>query len=417
MHLPIGAAKFHWRFIGGCVRSSSVSSRVFWLLLALLVGARIGVAATSLSQAATRGPNTVLPGDVRRFYAIATTPGTPYRDFPVEYPPVTLGAIELLNGTSVRATTVRLMWSQVALDLVVAGIMWWGWGRRAAVAYLVLGLPFLCYPFLYLRLDLLSVALAIGAFALLRRQRPVTGGALLALACFAKVWPVVLIPVLVLRKTRRAWMSFVTCAALGLVAWVVWGGLDGPVQVLTFRGATGWQIESTVGAIVHIFSTAPVRDVEGAARIATAPGWARDTLLALGAALIAGIWFIAAQIRDAGARGRDALAPLAAISVLLLTATILSPQYVVWLLPFAAIAATYRERLIAALTFVVCSLSVVSLNLTKELAAGAPVPMTIVVIRNALLVALCAVSAARLVQMARPHAEIHALPQRTERVA
>ena len=60
------------------------------------------------------------PLDVRRFHAIAQHRGRPYADFPVEYPPLTLAAIDALDGRTVREATVHLMWSQVALDGLIA---------------------------------------------------------------------------------------------------------------------------------------------------------------------------------------------------------------------------------------------------------------------------------------------------------
>ena len=128
-------------------------------------------------------------------------------------------------------------------------LLWWGWGKRSAVAYLIIGAPFLFYPFLYLRLDLLSVLLAVGGVALVRRRRPALGGAALALACFAKVWPVLLVPALLIRRSWRA-RSPAFCAVgtarpgrLGRL-----GRHHGVNQVLSMRHSTGWEVESTVGA-------------------------------------------------------------------------------------------------------------------------------------------------------------------------
>ena len=107
-----------------------------------------------------------------------------------------------------------------------------------AVAYLIIGAPLLFYPFLYLRLDLLSVVLAVGGLALVRRRRPALGGAVLALACFAKVWPVLLAPALLIRRSWRAVASFCAVGAIGVAAWVGWVGTAGINQVLSMRHST-----------------------------------------------------------------------------------------------------------------------------------------------------------------------------------
>src|SRR5215831_5594764 len=188
----------------GSITSAAVSGRRFLLVFLLLAAVHVAVVPVALSSDATAPSKyRILPGDARRFHKIASFEGRPYRDFEVEYPPVMVAAIEVIDGGSFRSTTVRLMWSQLVVDLAIAAVVAWGWGRRAGIAYLVLGLPFLLYPFLYLRLDLLSVFLAVLGIALVRRRHQYAGGAALAIACFAKLWPVVLIPVLVVRRHRR----------------------------------------------------------------------------------------------------------------------------------------------------------------------------------------------------------------------
>src|SRR5262249_24603318 len=183
--------------------SGAVSGRRFLLVFLLLAAVHVAVVPVALSSDATAPSKyRILPGDARRFHKIASFEGRPYRDFEVEYPPVMVAAIEVTDGGRFRSPTVRFMWPQLVVDLAIAAVVAWGWGRRAGIAYLVLGLPFLLYPFLYLRLDLLSVFLAVLGIALVRRRHQYAGGAALAIACFAKLWPVVLIPVLVV---RRAW--------------------------------------------------------------------------------------------------------------------------------------------------------------------------------------------------------------------
>jgi Glycosyltransferase family 87 len=379
---------------------STRGGTIAWCCAALVL-VRIVAVGVALDGHATRGRHTVLPGDVRRYHTIASRRGTPYADFAVEYPPLTLAAIDALDGGTVRRSTVRLMWSQVALDGVIALLLAWGWGRRAALAYLVLGLAFVWYPFLYLRLDLLSVALAVAGLALVRRRRPAAGGAAIAVACFAKVWPIALVPGLVARRSWRALAAFAAVGVAGTAAWVGWAGLDGPVQVLTFRGARGWQVESTIGSVVHVFAAADAHMESGAMRIGTVPGSLRLGLPLLGVLATIGVWWLLARVPRAAVHVVDGIAPLAAVAAVLVFATLLSPQYVSWLLPFAAIAAAGGERRIAALTGVVALLSTLGLDLVKEIDHGDPLAMAVVLARNAALLALLAVAVARLVRLAR----------------
>jgi hypothetical protein len=374
---------------------------IVWCCVVLLL-VRVVAVGVALEGDATRGRHTVLQGDVRRYHQIAAGRGTPYADFAVEYPPVTLAVIDALDRGTLHQSTERVMWSQVALDGLVALLLAWGWGRRAALAYLLLGLAFAWYPFLYLRLDLLSVALAVGGLALVRRRRPVAGGATIAAACFAKIWPLALLPLLVARRSSRAGGAFVIVAVTAAVAWIGWAGTDGPVQVLTFRGASGWQVESTIGAILHVFATDRARMQRGALRIGMVPEGLRVGLPLLGLLATIAIGWLLWRIPDARMGVVDGVAPVAALAGMLVCATLLSPQYVSWLLPFAAIAVASGERVIGWLTAVVAFLSTLGLNLVKELSHGVPLALAVVLVRNVALVALLLVAVLRLVRLARP---------------
>ncbi len=377
---------------------------------AALVLVRVVAVGVALDARATAPRHAALTGDERRYHQIATRRGIPYADFAVEYPPLTLAAIDALDDGTVRRSTARLMWSQVALDGLIAVLLAWGWGRRAALAYLVLGLAFVWYPFLYLRLDLLSVALAVAGLALLRRRHPVAGGAGVAAACFAKVWPIALVPGLVARRSWRGVVAFAAVGIAGTAAWIRWAGFDGPVQVLTFRGAKGWQIESTIGAVVHVFAAADARMQRGAARIGVVPGMLRVGLPLLGVLATFGIWWLVSRVPHAATHVVDGVAPVAALAAVLVFATLLSPQYVSWLLPFAAIAAAGGERRIAGLTAVVALLSTFGLFLAGDLSRGDPVAMALVLLRNGLLVALLGVAVSRLSHLARADAAVRPAP-------
>ena len=375
--------------------------RTIVCLCAALVLLRVVIVGVALDQQATGGRHTVLPGDVRRFHQIARHRGTPYADFTVEYPPLTLAAIDALDGRTVRQATVHLMWSQVALDALIALLLAWGWGRRAALIYLLLGLAFAWYPFLYLRLDLLSVALAVGGLALLRRRFAATGGALVAVACFAKLWPLVLAPGFAARRSWRALAAFIAVGVTGAAVWVGWAGIDGPIQVLTFRGAKGWQIESTIGAFVHVFAGADAHIERGAARLGVVPDWARLGLPALALLGVGAVWWLVHRRPHAPVHVVDGVAPVAAIAILLVGATLLSPQYVSWLLPFAAIAAAGGEWAIGWLTALAAGLSTLDLNLVKEVNRGLEFPMIVVLLRNAVLIGLLVVAVVRVLQARR----------------
>jgi Glycosyltransferase family 87 len=377
-------------------------ARAGWALVAVLVLGRVIAVPITLDQRAAQGNHKVLTGDIHRFHTIATHPGTPYRSFEVEYPPLMLGAIKVLDSGSIPDATAATMWTQLLLDLGVALLLAWGWGKRAGLAYLILGAPFIVYPFLYLRLDLLSVALAVGGLALVRHRRPALGGASLALACFAKVWPVLIIPSLLVRRSWRALAAFVGVGIAGMIAWVAWAGTNGIQQVLSMRGATGWEIESTVGAVVRLTHNYHVRLNRGAWRIGVVPGWANLVLGGLCLVTVVAVWALASLRRPHAAMVLDGVAPIGAIAAFLIFSPLLSPQFMIWIVPFAAIVAARGDKLIAGMVFGVVVLSVADLNLVWELVhTSLFAPQAIMLARNVLLVALVGVCLARLIQGVR----------------
>ena len=139
-----------------------------------------------------------------RFHEIAHAAGTPYRDVAVEYPIGELGLIEIVGRWSAGIARALLGLVAFGADLAAFACVLSGWGREAARRYLLLGAPLLV--FVYRRSDLVAVALAVAGVVLVRREASRRGGALLGLGVLSKLWPAVLLPILVLmRRTRALW--------------------------------------------------------------------------------------------------------------------------------------------------------------------------------------------------------------------
>jgi hypothetical protein len=333
-------------------RATSLMERAPTALVVGLIAVRVLVLVFVLVDAAR---NPITDVDVLRAERIATSPARPYRDFAVEYMPLETGLIELLAGDGPRPTLTRFALLAFGGDVAAAAAVAFGWGRRAAIVYLLLGLPLLA--FLYLRFDPVVVAMAAWAVALERRRRSeVATGIVFGLAIMAKLWPVVLLPLLWL---HRRWTALMSAAAILLVGgglWYLWGGPKGPLQVLTFRGAVGWSVESTVGDLLWILTHRQTGLEAGAIRIGMIPTWAKAVLfLALLAVEIA-LWRRSREDREpAGATA------LAAVTALLIFSPLFSIQYAVWLLPWAAVAAgggrtERRVAMLAAFAVALCGL-------------------------------------------------------------
>jgi hypothetical protein len=274
--------------------------------------------------------------DVVRFLHVARIDGP--RLGPIEFAPGELLLIRSLFDTgSVEAAAIRLALVSFAAHVAAWGAVRWGWSRTAGERYLIAALPLLML--MYERIDLVPVALAVWALALAVRGRARVGGALLAAAVLTKLWPAVLLPGLLLRGGRRAGVWFGAIAGSGLLAWIASEGIDAPSQVVTFRGATGWEAGSTIGAVVWTVTGEPIRQEAGSGRVGLAPAWAKALLGLLLLGLLALIW-IRARAREDDPGGRPALASVAA---LLLCAPLFSTQYAMWLLPWAGITSA-RDR-------------------------------------------------------------------------
>jgi hypothetical protein len=321
---------------------------------ALAIGANIAIrAVVVVVTLGSLWARPIIDSDVHRFSALSVAAGTPYRDHAVEYAPVELGVIRVIGSSDLRATAVRLMVVCFLLDLLAFAGMWSGWGRRIAITYLWLGVPLLIFR--YLRLWYLPVALSVWAFVLLRKRRPNVAGVVGALALFAKLWPLALAPAF-LAEARRRSFAFVLAGVVGGIGWLLLGGIGGVRQVLTFRSATGWEIESTVGSLVWLVGGGEPRWEAGALRVGSSEGltWLPAVVLVV---LLGAIWWKALR-----SRGEDLLGvpSLVAVCALLACSPVFSLQYAGWLTPWAAIASRDARRIpiAAAWTIVVLTAGV-----------------------------------------------------------
>jgi hypothetical protein len=345
-------------------------------------------------------------GDHVQYRQLVAADGWPYRDKTVAFPPVSYLAFEVLERHGSATTGGRLLvLSQLAADVVVAGALLAGWGRRAAVAWLVLLLPLLWDGWVLARIDLLSVALALGGLALVRRRAETAGGVALAASALAKVWSVALLPGLVVERTHRATRAAVVTLALAGAAWLLVGGIGGVLDVVFFGRSKGWQVESTVGALVYVVTGGPLRAEGGAWRIGTESSWMGAVLGLATVAAIAAAWLLAARRPDVMAPDR---ARLAAVGAVLVLAPVLSPQYLVWLLPFAAVLAA--DVVVLALAATASVLTAAVAHAYDDFVAGSVWWQWAVVTRNAVLVAIVAVAFARLAAPSAPVSDAPTVP-------
>jgi hypothetical protein len=348
-------------------------------------------------------------GTVARLWIIGRQSGQSAESQPVEYPMLTLEVLRLERAISAdRSAMLRaVVVTNLAVDLALALILLAAWGYGAAVVYLIGVL--LLGRLVFDKTDLLPTLFATLAAMWAIRGRARASGAAVALGAAAKLWPLALSILLLPRGSRRQKRHYaLVLIGLGLALvciWIVDTGWHGPLEVLTFRHAKGWEIESVAGNVQRVFDGALARPEAGAWRLGSA------TLIQQLALWCAG----AAVMGYASWRGRltqrIAQGWIAIVASVLIFAALLSPQFVLWLLPGAAMAWATRERALALSTLAVALLTriefggVLGVGGFDGLLRGDAPSVVLLSVRNAALIALLVLALVRLGVTDRPQTD------------
>ena len=188
-------------------------------------------------------------------------------------------------------------------------------------------------------------------------------------------------------------MPIATAAAAGVAVLGLWLWVAGPrglYQVLTFRGASGWEVESIVGALWMAVDRSSMRVETGAWRIGTTNGLISVALFAIGT--ITSLWMVwrGARVGRLGAGWAGGIGALLALSALL------SPQFACWLAPAAGVAWAEGDAGVAVMTLLVVFFTNLEFKAFAPLMRGERGALALLLVRNALLV-LFALNTARLV--------------------
>ena len=282
----------------------------------------------------------------------------PYRDFFMEYPPGALAVFlppDVFGGEHYNAAFKALMAVCGAATIVVVALVLTRLGAtrpRMWTALLLLAVsPAALGPISLNTYDAWPAFLTIAALALLLASSPVAAFAVLALAFAAKVYPVVLLPpaLVYVWRTRGRVVTARSLAAFAAVAAIVIAPFlalapHGLAESFRAQAGRGLQEESLGGSLlavadrlgwytatlVHRTGHAISYDLAGPLPRALAV--ASSVSQALAVLVVAWVY----------ARGRDeprrlVIACAAAVAGFLAFTRFFSPQYMVWLVPFAAL--------------------------------------------------------------------------------
>jgi hypothetical protein len=298
----------------------------------------------------------------------------PYRDVQVEYPPLAFAAMlpPRLAGSTYDDYTQAfsaLMGACLAVAALAtaaaAGCLRRSrWNQVAAGAFVAVG-PALAGSVSLTRFDLWPVALVACALWALSAGKDGTAGTLLGLGIASKIWPALALPALLVVAARRGQLGRATtgallCAgipfafALGLSPGGLWHALSlqagRPLQVESLGASALISLDRIgLGGPYSVITSSGSQNLVGG--FVGAVG-VLSTILS--GVTVAGAIVLGALASQRARDDRAAIAELARYSVAAVAAGVvfghvLSPQFVLWLLPFPLLVTGRRAYVLAAL--------------------------------------------------------------------
>ena len=333
--------------------------------------------------------------------------GLPYRDAFLEYPPLAAPAIALPGLLGTGEEIFRAAFAGWTLLLAAAVVLLCGAlaartggdARRALLAAALM--PLLCGALVRTHFDLAPVALLLGALMLLVGGRPRSGMALLGLAAMTKGFPLVAAPVALAWLARRVDRRTLVQSAASLVAALVLPAAaalamspSGAWDAVTYHLDRPVQVESLPASGLLLLDELGAGDADGTKshRSDGLEHPAADAI-ALGclAVMLGAISLLTA--RAPGNARRLVLASLAAVAAFAALGKVLSPQYMLWLLPLGALAFAWRLHALSAAVAAAAVLTQVEFPARYfDLVDREPFPVAVVAVRNLVLLAVVALA-------------------------
>jgi hypothetical protein len=290
----------------------------------------------------------------------------PYRDFAVEYPP---GALPVFLVPALADSDFRVVFEWlmalcgcgVVVAVALAGRrLGFGFGTLAFVALSPLAIG----SVILTRFDLWPAMLLSFALAALVHDRLRLGHGLLGAAIAAKLYPVVLLPLTVAYVwRRRGRREGIVCAALAvavpLLAYLPFAVLapEGVVRSVGRQLSRPLQIESLGSAILlaahDLFGAGvEVGSSHGSQNlIGTSPDVFAVALSIAQIGVLAWLWIRFARSRELPSPATLAVSAAAVLTAFVALGKVLSPQFLIWLVPVVVLArrASANAMLAAAL--------------------------------------------------------------------
>jgi uncharacterized membrane protein len=276
----------------------------------------------------------------------------PYRDFDVEYPPGAVPVFVVPAWFDDYAYALERLMAACGVVLVVV----LAFVRREAAFYAALA-PLLAGSLILSRFDLWPALLVVAALAALLAGRDGLGWGLLGAAVAAKLWPLVIVPPALLWSARRGHArSALVGAAVTAVAFLPFAVIapHGLWHSLVSQASRPLQVESIGAAFLTTFGDPRVVTTHGSQNIA-GHGTAGAVLSVVGTAAVVAAWV--AFARGPATRERFVRYTVAAVCGFVAFDKVLSPQYLLWLIPLVPLVRGLRGIAACTLLTAACVLT------------------------------------------------------------
>ena len=342
----------------------------------------------------------------------------PYRDFPMEYPPLALFPFVLPRLMALRLlplTYENYCWLfllenglfSTLIALSLARIVARYQTDRTQTTALLIYLLFILINSALLpwRYDLFPTLLTMLAFLALLEDRPTAVGIWLGLGIMAKIYPVFVVGLFCAyyfthghkQAVARLVGSCVTTTIIVLLPFVLLARRNW-FSFLTYQQLRGIQIESLPGGIIWLVSALGIKHSGavynfGAIHLvspladAVLPWQPIVSSLAIVGVLLVCLYHFYQERTAATVLRTQTLAAslIALLLTFIITNKVFSPQYLIWLLPFAPLLRPFQMLLLA----IICAISIFIFPFHyNQLLSMDLVPVLLLNLRNALVLAL-----------------------------
>jgi hypothetical protein len=343
----------------------------------------------------------------------------PYHDWGLEYPPLAIVPIALGGAFGNTEAIYPVTFGLLMLGCLLALQHWVGELAGRAAMWAVALSPLVLGAMVRTHYDALPAAIVAGALVLFARGRTTWAFAALGVGTAVKLFPALLVPVAVAWLVGRGERDRVLpglAAFTGVVVAICLPFLsDGFFDQFRFHLERPVQIESTPAVVLSALGDSfvtgtPERPDEFKSN--GLDGGPAGTVAALFTALLAGALLLVVWLaRRGGDVQRLTLLSLAAVTAFIVLGQVLSPQFMVWLVPFAAAAWAWGHRAIALLCAAASALTMVEFPTRYfDLVDQDPAVVAVVGLRNAVLLVLLGITVATVAGPARSTRRAAAAP-------